>query len=105
MVDRALSVLRSQLATYPGYSIVTTGGSIGGGLASLAGITLQQNFPSTYENSKSISPDEYIDSGFFRTVRVYTYGQPRTGNDAYALWVNKQLGRNVHRGAPFSCFS
>ncbi|EIM90596.1 alpha/beta-hydrolase [Stereum hirsutum FP-91666 SS1] len=78
VVDEVSSVFRSQLATHPGYSIVTTGASIGGALASLAGITLQQNFPST-------------------TVRVYTYGQPRTGNDVYALWVNELLGSNVYR--------
>lgn len=63
-MDEVSSVFRSQLATHPGYSIVTTGASIGGALASLAGITLQQNFPSTYDNSTHLSLDKFIYCGF-----------------------------------------
>jgi hypothetical protein len=29
---------------------------------------------------------------------MYTYGQPRTGNDAYASWINDQFGDKVFRG-------
>jgi len=28
---------------------------------------------------------------------MYTYGQPRTGNDNYAFWINDQLGDQVFR--------
>ncbi|TFY75363.1 hypothetical protein EWM64_g8649 [Hericium alpestre] len=73
-----ISTVKSQLSSNPDYAIVTTGHSLGGALSSLAGITLQQNFPST-------------------PIRMYTYGQPRTGNDAYAYWVNDQLGANAFR--------
>lgn len=29
---------------------------------------------------------------------MYTYGQPRTGNDDYAFWVNDEIGSNAFRG-------
>ncbi|ETW78687.1 Lipase, class 3, partial [Heterobasidion irregulare TC 32-1] len=78
VASKVVSVVRSQLASHPGYTIVTSGHSLGGSLSSLAGITLQQNFPS--------SP-----------IRTYTYGQPRTGNDKYAFWVNDIFGANAFR--------
>jgi hypothetical protein len=31
-------------------------------------------------------------------VRMYTYGQPRTGNATYAHLVNGQFGENAFRG-------
>ncbi|KAF9462219.1 Alpha/Beta hydrolase protein [Collybia nuda] len=58
-----------------GYTLVITGHSLGGAIASLAGITLNQ--------------DLTIRTG---GVRIYTYGQPRTGNVKYAEWVNKYIG-------------
>ncbi|KAA1470189.1 alpha/beta-hydrolase [Dentipellis sp. KUC8613] len=75
---QVISTVKSQLSSHSGYTIVTTGHSLGGALSSLAGITLKQNFPS--------SP-----------IRMYTYGQPRTGNDNYAFWVNDQFGANAFR--------
>ncbi|KAF8578195.1 alpha/beta-hydrolase [Ramaria rubella] len=74
-------VLRSvgfQLQAHPGYSLVSTGHSLGGALASLAAMSFKANFPYT-------------------NVTVYTYGQPRTGNTVYAEWVNNELGGNVFR--------
>lgn len=78
VVDTVLSEVTTQLSENPGYTIVTSGHSLGGALSSLAAITLQQNFPSS-------------------TVRMYTYGQPRTGNDDYAFWVNDEMGSNAFR--------
>ncbi|EIM86754.1 alpha/beta-hydrolase [Stereum hirsutum FP-91666 SS1] len=78
VVDTVLSEVTSQLSDNPGYAIVTSGHSLGGALSSLAAITLQQNFPSSI-------------------VRMYTYGQPRTGNDDYAFWVNDEIGSNAFR--------
>ncbi|KAF8059839.1 alpha/beta-hydrolase [Lyophyllum atratum] len=72
-----ISTVRQELASHPGYTIVTTGHSLGGALSSLAGITLKQNFPNV-------------------PIRMYTYGQPRTGNSAYATWVNQQFGPGKH---------
>jgi len=41
-------------------------------MASLCAVSLQKIFPSTI-------------------VKVYTYGQPRTGNEVYARWVEKVI--------------
>ncbi|KAF9456338.1 Alpha/Beta hydrolase protein [Collybia nuda] len=65
-----ISNVRKQLSTNPGYSVVTTGHALGGALSSLAGITLKEVLTNTL-------------------VRMYTYGQPRTGNKAYADWVDR----------------
>jgi len=46
---QVLSIVRQQVASYPDYSIVTTGHSLGGSLALLAAITLRQTFPDRYE--------------------------------------------------------
>lgn len=50
VVADVLPVVREQLDAHSSYELVTAGHSIGGALASLAGITFKQNFPSTYEN-------------------------------------------------------
>ncbi|KAI2790440.1 Lipase [Penicillium oxalicum] len=54
------------LNTYPGYSLVVTGHSLGGALAMLAGLDL---------NSQGYAPT------------IYTYGQPRVGNLALAQYI------------------
>ncbi|KAJ2934195.1 hypothetical protein H1R20_g2933, partial [Candolleomyces eurysporus] len=75
-----IKAIRDELAQHPGYSIVVSGHSLGGALASLAGISLKRAFPSV-------------------PLRVFTYGQPRTGNEDYALLLNKEIGtRNLYRG-------
>ncbi|EPQ56302.1 alpha/beta-hydrolase [Gloeophyllum trabeum ATCC 11539] len=73
-----ISVVREQLLEHPGYAIVTTGHSLGGALSSLAGVSMKSNFP--------VNP-----------VRMYTYGQPRTGNPTYAYFVNDLFGPNAYR--------
>jgi len=75
---QVLSSVGLQLRTHPGYSLVTSGHSLGGALASLAAMSLKANFPST-------------------NVTLYTYGQPRTGNSNFADWVNSEIGNNVFR--------
>lgn len=63
-----MTTLTSSLAASPGYKLVVTGHSMGGALASLAAASLNgQNF----------------------TLTAYTYGQPRTGDQAYADYVDK----------------
>ncbi|KAJ7869018.1 Alpha/Beta hydrolase protein [Mycena leptocephala] len=68
-----LATVTTELAAHPDYSIVVTGHSLGGAMAVLAGINLQMLFPNTL-------------------VRLYTYGQPRTGNAIFATWVNTLIG-------------
>ncbi|KAJ7487040.1 Alpha/Beta hydrolase protein [Mycena latifolia] len=71
--EKTLTTVTTELAAHPGYSIVVTGHSLGGAMAALAGITLQMLFPTTL-------------------VRLYTYGQPRTGNAVFATWINTLIG-------------
>ncbi|KAF8152095.1 Alpha/Beta hydrolase protein [Mycena galopus ATCC 62051] len=82
VATHTITTVTAELAAHPGYAIVVTGHSLGGALASLAGITLQMIFPTAQ-------------------VRYYTYGQPRTGNEGFATWVNtvikpERLFRVVH---------
>lgn len=76
-----LSTIASQLAKYPSYSLVSIGHSLGGALASIAGVSLKANFPDV-------------------PLRMFTFGQPRTGNSVYATLVEKLIGKdNLYRGA------
>jgi hypothetical protein len=78
VANTVLSTVRSQLAAHPGYSLVSTGHSLGGALSSLAGISLKQNFPGS-------------------SVRMFTYGQPRTYNPTGAFFINQQFGNSAFR--------
>ena len=49
VVVQVLSIVGQQVSSHPGYSIVTTGHSLGGSLALLAAVTLQQTFADRYE--------------------------------------------------------
>lgn len=75
-----LSNVSAQLGLYPTYSLVAAGHSLGGALASLAGVSLKSNFPNS-------------------SVRLFTFGQPRTGNEVYAALVEELIGmNNIFRG-------
>jgi len=73
--------ITSQLELYPDYSIAVSGHSLGASLACLGAVSIKQNFPNN-------------------NVRMYTYGQPRTGNSHFAFYVNDVFGadalRSVH---------
>lgn len=93
-----ISVVKSQLASNPSYSVVVTGKSncdswfslerctysceghsLGGALASLAAVSLKSAVPSA-------------------KLKLYTYGQPRVGNAAFASLVESRLGiANIFR--------
>ncbi|TDL27132.1 alpha/beta-hydrolase [Rickenella mellea] len=74
-----LKALKTQHELYPDYTLISTGHSLGGAIASLGGVSMKCNFPEA-------------------NVRLFTFGQPRTGNAAYAAFVETTLGvRNVHR--------
>ncbi|KAI5120004.1 hypothetical protein M0805_008465 [Coniferiporia weirii] len=77
--DIVLSNVTDQLNKYPSYSLVSTGHSLGAALASLGGVSLAANFPNV-------------------PLKVYTYGQPRTGNSAYASLAEDLIGAgNIYR--------
>lgn len=80
VAETVLSVVSNQVSTYPSYSLVSTGHSLGGALASLGGVSLAANFPSV-------------------PLRMFTFGQPRTGNPAYATLAEDFVGvDNIYRG-------
>jgi len=68
-------VVRHQLLAFPDYTVVITGHSLGGALASIAALSVKSNIPSA-------------------AIRLFTYGQPRTGDAAYADLVEDVVGRN-----------
>jgi hypothetical protein len=74
-----VNTVSKELAEHPGYTIVSTGHSLGGALASLAGVALKANLPDA-------------------DLKVFTFGQPRTGNVAYADLVENVIGAsNIFR--------
>ncbi|KDQ63967.1 hypothetical protein JAAARDRAFT_214156 [Jaapia argillacea MUCL 33604] len=67
-----------QLQQHPGYSLVAVGHSLGGAVAAFGAVSLNAIFSHS-------------------EVRLYTYGQPRDGNAAWAEYVNKHFGENSYR--------
>src|SRR5580692_7743720 len=70
VTNMAKGALEQARTSHPGYKIIVTGHSMGAGIAALA------------------SP-QLLDLEINTTL--YTYGQPRSGNQAYADWVDKRL--------------
>ena len=80
VASEILSVVSDQLSANPSYSLVSVGHSLGGALSSLGGVSLAANFPDA-------------------PLRVFTFGQPRTGNPAYASLAEDLIGvSNIYRG-------
>ena len=78
--DDVLTTVASQLQQFPSYSLISTGHSLGGSLASIVGISLAANFPGV-------------------PLRVFTFGQPRTGSPEYAALAENLIGAdNIFRG-------
>ncbi|KAI5117183.1 hypothetical protein M0805_008162 [Coniferiporia weirii] len=79
VAETVLSTVSDQLNKYPSYLLISTGHSLGASLASLGGISLASNFPNV-------------------PLKVYTFGQPRTGNPAYASLAENLIGAgNIYR--------
>ncbi|KAH9167547.1 alpha/beta-hydrolase [Lactarius sanguifluus] len=74
-----LHAVREQLEAFPGYGVVLAGHSLGGALASLAALSVKSNFP-------------------WVAVRLFTFGQPRTGDAEFADLLEAIVGRdNIFR--------
>ncbi|KAF9792926.1 Alpha/Beta hydrolase protein [Thelephora terrestris] len=85
VAETVISIMEEQYTFYPNYRLVCTGHSLGGALAALAAVTLRSNIP-----------------GLAGRIRLFTFGQPRTGNLAFSRFVEELLGpiniyRAVHR--------
>ncbi|KAJ7152429.1 Alpha/Beta hydrolase protein, partial [Mycena filopes] len=77
--------VKKQLTSYPTYTVVVTGHSLGGAYASLAAVALEARL------SASI-------------IKLYTFGQPRVGNEKFADYVQRTLGvDNIFRGTFLLC--
>ena len=80
VVSTVNSTVAEQLEANPTYSLISTGHSLGAALASLGGVSLAANFPGT-------------------PLRVFTFGQPRTGEPGYASLAEDLIGvENIFRG-------
>jgi len=78
LMDMTLSALNF-MEKYPGYSVLVTGHSLGGALASITATNLQRSLKGQ------------------REIYLVTFGQPRTGNSAYAEYVDKMLVNSSFR--------
>ncbi|KAG6334587.1 hypothetical protein ID866_4497 [Astraeus odoratus] len=75
-----LDILGAQIKLYPTYTVAAAGKSRLGAIASIATIAIRNLHPHAH-------------------VRLYTIGQPRTGDPAYAALVESVLGtENIYRG-------
>jgi feruloyl esterase len=78
--DQAKSAVQQALQQWPLYKLYVTGHSMGAGIACIAGVGL-------------------YDAGMNNTV--FTYGEPRTGNPAFATYIDQKIGgmfRVTHGG-------
>ncbi|PPQ90550.1 hypothetical protein CVT25_015864 [Psilocybe cyanescens] len=75
VASTVLKTVKAQAAAYPSYTIVVTGHSLGGAVASLAAISIKSALPNS-------------------SLKLYTFGQPRTGNAAFASYVESKIGIN-----------
>lgn len=65
-----VDAISAQVKAHPRYQLVVTGHSLGAALCSLASMSLVHPFP---------------------TLKAYSFGQFRTGNPAYAAYVDRKL--------------
>ncbi|KAJ7727596.1 alpha/beta-hydrolase [Mycena metata] len=73
VAEAILVTVNGQLAKYPKYSVVVTGHSLGGALAALGASALKTALPTT-------------------AMKLYTFGQPRTGDAQFAAYVESTIG-------------
>ncbi|KAJ3570017.1 hypothetical protein NP233_g4674 [Leucocoprinus birnbaumii] len=74
-----LRIVEKQLEAHPSYSVVVTGHSLGGALAPLGAISIRAAYPKV-------------------PMKLFTYGQPRVGNSAFADYVEAAIGaENIYR--------
>ncbi|KAJ7020909.1 alpha/beta-hydrolase [Mycena alexandri] len=79
VAEDILVTVEAQLAKYPKYSVVVTGHSLGGALAALGASALKTALPTT-------------------AMKLYTFGQPRTGDAEFAAFAESTIGaENIFR--------
>ncbi|KAJ7926905.1 Alpha/Beta hydrolase protein [Mycena leptocephala] len=79
VAQTVLDGVKAEFAEHPAYTIVVTGHSLGGAIASLAAPALKSEHP-------------------IAAIKLFTFGQPRVGNRKFAAFVEKKLGvENIFR--------
>ncbi|KAJ7732330.1 Alpha/Beta hydrolase protein [Mycena maculata] len=79
VAEVVIDAVRAQVAKFPTYTLVVTGHSLGTAITALAAVDL-----------KTAIPDA--------TMKLYTFGQPRTGDASWAVFAESTIGvDNVHR--------
>ncbi|KAF8265526.1 Alpha/Beta hydrolase protein [Lactarius quietus] len=68
-----IRTVREQLEAFPDYVVALAGHSMGGAMAALAALSVRSNIPSA-------------------AVRLFTFGQPRTGDAAFADLLESMIG-------------
>ncbi|GES65500.1 feruloyl esterase A [Aspergillus terreus] len=68
--DQVMSLVKEQADQYPDYTLTVTGHSLGASMASLAAAQL---------------------SGTYDNITLYTFGEPRSGNEAFASYMNDKF--------------
>ena len=72
--DGVRSAVQDLKQKYPSYKVVVTGHSLGAAMALLTALDLQ--------TSSTVTKGD---------LRLFDYGCPRVGNDAFAAWASDQL--------------
>ncbi|KAK7197889.1 lipase [Novymonas esmeraldas] len=70
------------LGEFPGYQVLVTGHSLGGAMAVLAAVDVQEQFNKMPQSTKPVA--------------LYTFGAPRVGNPAFAQWTAAILANGPH---------
>ncbi|KAJ7240165.1 alpha/beta-hydrolase [Mycena haematopus] len=68
-----LTVVKAQVSKFPEYAVIVTGHSLGGSLAAIGATSLKVFLPRA-------------------TMKLYTFGQPRTGDQGFATFVESTIG-------------
>eukprot|EP01083_Nonionella_stella_P304865 1061320_1 len=79
------SYVQELIAAYPEYQIFITGHSLGGALAGIFTLDLYADY---YNNGAPLDKTK---------MKIYTYGQPRVGNDGFAVLMNELLDYEYYR--------
>ena len=84
MKDEVLTAVRDMIWNFQPKSILVTGHSLGGVLATLAAIDIKKS------------------TGFLGKMQLYTFGQPRVGNAQFADYVTQIIPDDYYRVIHFT---
>ena len=93
-----LNAVKAQLASNPSYRVVVTGHSLGAAVAALAAVSIKSTFPNVNLQLYTYGICALIKSSVKLCSSFVFLGQPRTGNAAFASYVENLIGTaNIFR--------